>query len=91
MRGSGLRRTGTGWQVRLLRARVAWFAGLVLLLCTDLVIRNTDADLPEAAVFAAWAVAFVLPALVVHGCRRRATANRASRQPAGDERAAGQR
>lgn len=55
-----------GWLEGVTRIEVAWFAGLILLLCTDLAVRNIDTEWPLAAVFAAWAVAFALPALALY-------------------------
>lgn len=56
---------------RLASLESAWYVGLVLMLAVDLVIRNTDGDLPLPAVVAAWLVAFFIPFAVVRCQRRR--------------------
>lgn len=53
------------------RVEAAWYSGLVLLLCTDLVLRNIDADLPLGFVLSGWVAAFLVPFVVLHAARRR--------------------
>ncbi len=63
-------RPGGPWLGRFARVQAAWYAGLVLLLFTDLVLRNIDVDLPLGLVLVLWAAAFFLPILVMYGWRR---------------------
>lgn len=58
------------WLGKFARVEAAWYAGLVLLLCTDLVLSNIDVDLPLGLVLVLWAAAFFLPVSVMYGWRR---------------------
>lgn len=46
---------------RLARLESAWYVGLVLMLAVELVIHNTDGDLPLPAVTSALLTAFLIP------------------------------
>lgn len=60
-----------GWRLgQAVQLEPVWYAGLVLLLCTDLTLRNTDADLPLSLVLTAWSAAFLLPFLAVSFLKR---------------------
>lgn len=70
------RRTGGGGRALL---EPAWYAGLVLMLAVDALVRNVDSDLPLALVLALWLAAFALPFVVLSAVRRRHQDPRASR------------